>query len=257
MVLAPTALSSKRGKPRGGQGGLARARTNKKNGYTQHDLPKIMADIELEKMAAEAAAAAATRAAGWKKGPHGDDLGIPNNDLLALILLLIEEYVWVTAEERIACALLALHTYVFRQFRHAPRLFVISPIEEGGKTTLLQVIEQLAYEPDRVGGTTAAAIYHQLEDTPGITLVIDEADNLDLFNDPKMRQLFNYGHEVDGAIRRFIGGRSRRYIVGSPLVLGTISSPTAHVPINHRQDAPITQPAKTVRQVRPRLHHRT
>jgi hypothetical protein len=53
-------------------------------------------------------------------------------------------------------------------------------------------------------------------------LVIDEADNLDLFNDPKMRQLFNYGHEVDGAIRRFIGGRSRRYIVGSPLVLGTI-----------------------------------
>jgi hypothetical protein len=49
----------------------------KKNGRTWHDLSKIMAEIEMEKAAAEAAAAEATRVAGWKKGPDGDDLGIP------------------------------------------------------------------------------------------------------------------------------------------------------------------------------------
>jgi hypothetical protein len=48
----------------------------KKNGRTWRDLQKIMAEIEMQRMAAEEAAAAATRAAGWKKGPDGDDLGI-------------------------------------------------------------------------------------------------------------------------------------------------------------------------------------
>jgi hypothetical protein len=47
-------------------------------------------------------------------------------------------------------------------------------------------------------------------------------DNQNLFNDPKMRQVFNYGHEVDGAISRFVGGQPRKYVVGAPLALGTI-----------------------------------
>jgi hypothetical protein len=44
------------------------------------------------------------------------------------------------------------------------------PIEDYGKTTALRLIEQLAYEPNRSGGTTVASIYHQLEHRPGITL---------------------------------------------------------------------------------------
>jgi len=195
----------------------------KKNNRTWHDLQKIMAEIEIQRMAAEEAAAAATRAAGWKKGPDGDDLGIPGNNLLGLMLHLIEEYLWVTAEECLTIALWILHTYVFRQFRHTPRLLVISPIEECGKTTVLKVIEQLAHETERYGSVTAATIYHQLEHTPGITLLIDEADNLDLFNDRKMRQIFNYGHETSGAdIGRFNNGRPQKYSVSAPLALGTI-----------------------------------
>jgi len=194
-----------------------------KNGRTWHDLQKIMADIEMQRMAAEEAAAAATRAAGWKKGPDGDDLGIPGNNLLGLMLHLIEEYLWVTEEGCLTIALWILHTYVFRQFRHTPRLLVISPIEECGKTTVLKVIEQLAHEPERYGSVTAATIYHQLEHTPGITLLIDEADNLDLFNDRKMRQIFNYGHETSCAdIGRFNNGRPQKYSVSAPLALGTI-----------------------------------
>jgi hypothetical protein len=180
--------------------------------------------VEAEKEAAAAAAALATRAAGWKKGSDGNDLGIPNNDLLALLLRLIETYVSVTAEERLTIALWILHTHVFHQFHFTPRLLVISPIENCGKTTVLRLIEQLAYEPNRSGGTTAASIYHQLEHTPGITLLIDEVDNLNLFNDPKMRQVFNYGHEVDGVISRFVGGQPRKYVVGAPLALGTIGT---------------------------------
>jgi hypothetical protein len=196
-----------------------------KYGLTQHDLPRIFAEIELEKVAAEEAAAAATRAAGWKKGPDGDDLGIPGNNLLGLMLCLIEGYISVTEEARLAISLWALHAHVFRQFHHTPRLLVISPIEECGKTTVLKVIEQLAYEPARFGGVTAAMIYHQLEHTPGITLLIDEADNLDLFNDPKIRRIFNYGHETSGAdIGKVNRGRPQKYSVSAPLALAWIST---------------------------------
>jgi hypothetical protein len=62
-----------------------------RNGLNRHDLPKIMAEIEMQRMAAKEATAAATRAAGWKKGPDGDDLGIPGNNLLGLMLSLIKE----------------------------------------------------------------------------------------------------------------------------------------------------------------------
>jgi hypothetical protein len=46
----------------------------KKYGLTRHDLPKIMHAIEQERVDAEKAAAEATRAAGWEKGPEGNDL---------------------------------------------------------------------------------------------------------------------------------------------------------------------------------------
>jgi hypothetical protein len=87
---------------------------------------------------------------------------------------------------------------------------------------LLHLLEQWSHEPDYSGGTTAAAFFHQLEHTPDITALLDEADNQGLFDDPKMRQIFNAGHEVDGSIRRFIGGLPRKYGVGAPLALAAI-----------------------------------
>jgi hypothetical protein len=130
-----------------------------KNGLTRHDLPKIMAKIEMQRMAAEQAASAATRAAGWKKEPDANDLGIPGNNLLGLMLTLIEEYIWVTAEERLAIALWILHTYTFRRFRHTPRLLVISPIEDCGKTTVLKVIDTCSRNDSGVTKAFNESIY--------------------------------------------------------------------------------------------------
>jgi hypothetical protein len=39
-----------------------------------------------------------------------------------------------------------------------------------------------------------------------------------------MHQIFNAGHEVDGTIRRFIGGEPRKYCVGAPLAIATIAT---------------------------------
>jgi Protein of unknown function (DUF3631) len=54
--------------------------------------------------------------------------------------------------------------------------------------------------------------------------LLDEVDNYNLFNDPKMRQIFNSGHECNGVIQRFIGGQPRRYVIGAPLALATIGA---------------------------------
>ena len=115
------------------------------------------------------------------------------------MLVVIENYVWATAEERLASALWALHTYHFRRFSHTLRLLSISPIEDCGKTTLLNVVGQFAHRMKIYGDVTAAAIYRQLEDDPDTAFGIDEADNLDLSKDRKMRQLFNKGYETHGA----------------------------------------------------------
>jgi Protein of unknown function (DUF3631) len=192
----------------------------KNHGYAWRDLQKIMADIEIEKAATEAAAAAATRARGWKP-PNGDDLGIPNNDLLGLMLAVMEQYIFVPPEDLMAIALWCLHSHVFFRFPVTPRLLLISPVENCGKTTVLKVLNQLAYEPDMVGNTTAAAIYLLLQERPGTTQLIDEADNQNLVGDSKLRAIFNKGYE-HGSIRRGGGGRSQVFQVGAPLALATI-----------------------------------
>jgi hypothetical protein len=55
-------------------------------------------------------------------------------------------------------------------------------------------------------------------------LLIDEADNLDLFDDRKMRQIVNYGHETSGAnIGRFKNGRPQRpHVAISIVILGCL-----------------------------------
>jgi hypothetical protein len=191
-----------------------------KYGHTWDDVPAIMAEIHTAK--AEAAAATATRAADWQ-GPGGYDLGIPRNDLLGIMLALIDTYILVTPEEALTICLWVLHTWVYRRYTVTPRLLVICPVFNCGKTTVLKFINELAYETDLVGGTTTASIYQQIDETPGTTLLIDEVEKLRLMNDQRMRQLFNIGHEKNGAIRRSVGGRSRKYEVFSPLALAANS----------------------------------
>ena len=101
--------------------------------------------------------------------------------MLDLVLRLIEEHIAITAEDRMAVALWLLHTWVFGRFRITPRLALLSPVRGCGKTSFLNLLAQLIPEGERSDDVTAASIYHQLYERPGTTLLIDEADNLNLF----------------------------------------------------------------------------
>jgi hypothetical protein len=141
--------------------------------------------------------------------------------VLALVLHLIEEHIAVTAEEQLAVALWILHTHVFDRFKVTPRLALLSPVRDCGKTSLIELIELLAKETYRSDNVTAAVIYHVLDHQPGTAMLLDEGDNLGLLNNPVLRAVIN-GNRRGSSIDRFIGGRPRKYGTFAPLAVAAI-----------------------------------
>jgi hypothetical protein len=151
--------------------------------------------------------------------------------VLDLVLRLIELYVDVTPEQRMAVALWCLHGYVFGRFTISPRLALLSPVRGCGKTTLLALLDLLCADPYRTDNVSAASIYHLLGAREH-TLLIDEGDNLGLLNNSVLRSVFNAGHRKGGAISRFVSGRSRKFLVHAPLAVAAIG--TLPLPLMHR-----------------------
>ena len=64
------------------------------------------------------------------------------------------------------------------------------------------------------------------------TLLLDEADNQDLPNNPTLRAVINSGHHCDGKIMRYLDGRVREFSTFAPLAFATIGK--LPLPILHR-----------------------
>jgi hypothetical protein len=116
------------------------------------------------------------------------------------------------------------HTYVFKQFRITPRLAALSPVHECGKTTLLDLLELMVAYPFRSEDPSPSTIYHERDDNPHATFLIDEVDNLNLFRDERMRRLFNAGHKWGGSVDRTIGGRRRKFQLYGPMAIAAIGA---------------------------------
>jgi hypothetical protein len=136
--------------------------------------------------------------------------------------VLIDDHVTIDGPKRTAVALWILHTYVFQQFRFTPRLAITSPVEECGKTTLLDVLRQTCAMPWWSDDPSPATIYHERDDNPDSTFLLDEGDNLGLFDNESMRRLFNAGHKQGGSTDRHIKGENRKFNLFGPLAIGAI-----------------------------------
>jgi hypothetical protein len=186
-----------------------------------NDLPEILAAIK-----PGGAAGTTTR----KASPTSTSA--PQVNVLSLVLVLVEKYVAVTADERMALALWCLHTYVFDRFAITPRLALLSPVRGCGKTTNLRLLELLIEDAFRSDNATPAAIYYTLDHNPRTTLLLDEGDNLGLLRNATLRSLFNAGHIRGGAFDRFVGGWPRKFRVFAPLAIAAIGE--LPLPLMHR-----------------------
>jgi hypothetical protein len=128
-----------------------------------------------------------------RNGLEWDDLhAIIDPCVLDLVEELIARYIWITPRERTAVALWILHTHVYRQFNITPRLAILSPDYECGKTSLLALIQHLVPQPTptRFLDTTAAGLYQSIESGVSVVL-LDEVDNLGLKHNGKLRTILN------------------------------------------------------------------
>src|SRR5262249_27622989 len=134
---------------------------------------------------------------------------------------MVEDYVALDPHEYVAVALWAIHTHFYDQFMVTPRLLLRSPVRNCGKTTLLDVMSRLVARPEKPASTAAAAIYYAVNAAKR-TLLLDEADNLELSARAVLRAVLNAGYRRGGAVTRMVQGRSRRFEVFAPIALAAI-----------------------------------
>jgi len=216
------------GSPVANEAETARGKLNKllaEYGLTWNDLPEILAVVDINN--------STIAGAGASQAP----MSAPAVNVLDLVLVLIENHIAITPAERMTVALWILHTHVFERFTITPRLALLSPVRGCGKTTLLVLLELLAANPYRADNISAAAIYHLLDRKSQSTLLIDEADNLDLLRNHVLRSVFNSGHRRGGSISRFVSGWSRRFSTFAPLAVAAIGG--LPLPLMHRAAAAI------------------
>jgi len=123
----------------------------------------------------------------------------------------------------VALALWAMHTYVFDQFRHTPRLLLTSVIEGEGKTTALDLLNQLAFNAEKCEHITGAAVM-RLANKVQLTLLLDEGDNLNLVREPMFRAVLNAGYKRGGKRTITVRDEPVTYNVFAPIALACIST---------------------------------
>jgi hypothetical protein len=139
-----------------------------------------------------------------------------------LIRHVLEQYVALAdSHEYVAVTLWVLHTHVYDQFMLTPRLVLTSPVWGCGKSLLLKVGKLLVARPRMTHNITAAGIYAAV-DRDRCTFLNDETDNLDLAAKGALRAVINGGYERGAVITRNIGGRSRDFLLFTPMALASI-----------------------------------
>jgi hypothetical protein len=190
---------------------------------TLGDIPALMA--ELAKVESEEAADKAAQRAASADDPRTAQPTAAARDIpcLELVDFFLREYLELQEHEYTAMALWVLHTHMFERFMCTPRLTFVSPAPDCGKTTAMSLLEKLTFRPDKSDSATPASLYHLLEQGPR-TLLLDEMDNAELARNPELRRVLNSGHRRGGSIRRYIGGRSKKFSTFTPVALAAIGT---------------------------------
>jgi hypothetical protein len=118
----------------------------------------------------------------------------------------------------VGLSLWALHTHIFRKYDKSPRLGIISPVPNCGKSTVLNILNSMVLNPERIIDPTIATTFRLAGKH---TLLLDEVDNISIMK--SMKAVLNNGHEVGGFVPRT--GKDDeviKYPVYGPLALASI-----------------------------------
>jgi hypothetical protein len=145
-------------------------------------------------------------------------------ELLDEIAKAVRAHVIMADHARDACALWAVHSYVFRHFAISPKLYIHSAVKRCGKSTLLEVLSHLAARPMLAANITPATAFRIIAKHQP-TLLIDEVDSFLAANE-ELRGILNASHRHDGRVPRLVGEdyEPRNFRVYTPVALSGIGS---------------------------------
>jgi hypothetical protein len=184
-----------------------------KHGCTWNDVAAIIAAVYADDNVGDDAPPPPPDQPADQSGPH--------INVFNLVHELVRRHIYVAPEECTAIALWILHTWIYRRFRHSPRLALISPVRGCGKTTTIALIEQLVPNPWRADHVSPASIYRQ---RPLPVFLLDEFDQANLRNNDVLKRVLHGGWEVGGAASLVIDGRSQLLKTYAPVAMAAIGA---------------------------------
>lgn len=118
----------------------------------------------------------------------------------------------------VGLGLWALHTHIYNQFPKSPRLAIISPVANCGKSTVLNILNSMVSNPEKLIDPSVSSTFHLAGNR---TLLLDEGDNMSIVK--SMRAILNNGHEIGGFVPRMgKDGEVIKHQVYGPLALASI-----------------------------------
>jgi Protein of unknown function (DUF3631) len=139
-------------------------------------------------------------------------------DLLEQIVRVFATYVDTEPHYLVGLALWALHTHNYKWYPKSPRLSILSPVHNCGKSTVLDILGAMAWQSKRLIDPTVAATFRLANKH---TLLIDEVDNMSIIKN--MRSILNDGHSEGGSVTRTgKDGNVISYPVYGPVALAGI-----------------------------------
>ena len=128
-----------------------------------------------------------------------------------------------------AMALWVLFTHTFDAAEVSPRLALLSPLPECGKTTAFSILSRLVRKAMLASNVSAAVVFRAI-DRHRPTLLLDEADTYLEQRGDEFGGILNSGHTRDAAARM-----ARRWRQIEPKVFSTWA------PISHRENREVTR----------------
>jgi Protein of unknown function (DUF3631) len=118
----------------------------------------------------------------------------------------------------VGAALWVFHTHIYMRYHKSPRLAILSPVQDCGKSTVLDILGAMVWNPKRVSDPSASSLRDLAKDH---TMLIDEVDNMPIIRN--MKSVLNEGHSYGGSVTRTgKDGEVISYPVYGPVALAGI-----------------------------------
>lgn len=148
------------------------------------------------------------------------------SEILKEIVIALDKHTVLAPGSATAIALWIVHTYVFDEFNHSPRLLLSSPEKQCGKSTVMSIIKNMVNKPLIASNVTAPVIFRSIEHCQP-TIMLDEADTF-IDRSEDMRGIINSGHgKAAASVLRNVGDdhTPQPFSTWAPMVIGQIGFP--------------------------------